>query len=228
MNSSRIQILPRNHIIDTLAEATLTHALTIVTGPMGYGKTVTSICLAEAIKDRAYRVTVPTGLHEGKYLWNSICDQLEKQDFDAATAICAIGFPDTPALLEMVLAQLDNTLTPSCIIIDDYQHFDNPDMDAFVEACARAQLKNFKICLFSRTRPELKLEELRLKGIAAVFEQNFLAFSEDETEDYFILHGVAHAIASRTAWKYSEGWPAVLWMCLQSWKKRESSTPSGI
>ncbi len=225
MNSSRIQILPRNHIIDTLAEATVTRALTVVTAPVGYGKTIIANCLAEAIRDRAYLVTVPPNRRKSGHLWTSICGQLEQQGFDLAQAISDIGFPDTPTLLERVFIQLDKTLTPSCLIIDDYQHFNNPGMDAFVEACARAQLKNFSICLLSRTRPEMKLEEFRLKGMAAVFEHSLLAFSEEEAEDYFTLHGVAHGIASRAAWKYSEGWPAVLWMCLQSWKKNGKLCP---
>ncbi len=192
---------------------------------MGYGKTIVACGLAKALGGRAFFVTIPMGRHEAGYLWSNLCGQLEKQGFDSAAKIRDIGFPDNSAFMELIFSQLDKTLTPSCLIIDDYQHFGHPAMDAFVETCARAQLKNFSICLFSRTRPEVKLEELRLKGMAAVFEQNALAFSEKEAEDYFALHGVPNSIASRAAWKYSEGWPAVLWMCLQSWQETGKLCP---
>ncbi len=224
MPLSPARILPRPRVATALARAVAEYPLVAVVAPMGYGKTTAARELAEAVGGRTFSATIPPGPHNTRYLWNSVLGQFADQGLEIALTLRRLGFPTEPAQTRRVIDQCRGDTRPACLIFDDYQHVDDPALDAFFELLVREQLPGFHIALFSRTRPGMQLEELRFKGVAALFGSDLLAFTRDEAAAYFALHGCPGAAAA--AWSYSEGWAAALWLCLESWRKGGTARPT--
>lgn len=137
---------------------------------------------------------------------------------EAAPALRRLGLPETAYQRSEAFALLRGLASPTFIIIDDYHLVTDPALGGFLDVLTLEALENLHLALFSRTRPEaIRLDELYVKRLAVVVEQNFLAFTEPEVEDYFKYSGIHDAAAVSEAWHYSEGWPAALWLCKQSW-----------
>ncbi len=85
--------------------------------------------------------------------------------------------------------------------------------------------------MLSRTKPNIPVEDLSLKGMATLLDQNALAFTENEAMQLFRLNADDERTgspatevdqAARAAWRFSQGWTAALWLGVQNWRKRGS------
>ncbi len=223
MTASHARILLRPRVAKALSEAVAAHPLVAVSAPMGYGKTTAARELAESAGENGYYVAVPAGPASARYLWDAALGQLADQGLKIAPALRRLGFPEDAAQMRRVMEMCRADSYPAVVIFDDYQHVTDPALDLFLDLLVRERLPNFHIALFSRVRPNLPLEELRLKGLAAAFGQELLAFTREEAEEYFRLHKSPEA--AEDAWNYSEGWVSALWLSLQSWRKTGTARP---
>ncbi len=211
------RLLARPRVTETLAEAARAFPLTVLAAPMGYGKTLAARSLL-GLHDRVFYIRVNPGPHNALYLWDMAFGQLEAQGSRAAPTLRRMGFPADVAQLHRTLEFGRRYLEPrpTILMVDDYHFVTDPRLDALVEAMARERMPGYNILLISRGRPNLPLEDLKVKGLAAVFDQELLAFSPGETDAYFRLHGVDDPRAAGEARGFSEGWPAALWLSLAS------------
>lgn len=209
-------LLPRPRLVEKALETINDCGLTVVTAPMGYGKTTLAWSMAEHAADQTYYYVTPAGPHEAGFLWYDLFDRLEASGLAAAPALRRLGFPETVSQWRKVLECFRGLQARTNLIIDDYHLITDPAWSDFWEKIIRAGPPNFRLVLFSRTRPGLRLEEMRLKGLAAVFEQDFLAFSAAETREFFQINGLSDETQAVEAQSYSEGWAAALWLCLQN------------
>ncbi len=211
----RSMFLQRPKLLEKLRQSAAARGLTLVVAPMGYGKSALARALAGAV-DKAYYYAVPGGPHDGHFIWHDLGRSLEADRLDIARGLGQLGLPETASQYrqaEKLLAGLPGQTT---LIVDDYHNITDPRLDAFWENVI-PRLPDLHIVLFSRTRPSLKQEEMRIKGLAEFFDQNFLKFSPEEADELFRLGGVHDPVAAAAAHRYSEGWPAVLWLCLSNW-----------
>lgn len=224
---SKTLFLPRPDLAKQVLQAIGEHALTVVAAPMGYGKTTLYRTIVEALETNVWFYSVPAGRHEAPFLWHDMIGFFERQGLSAAAELRRLGFPSTPSRFGQALDILRTLTTPACFIFDDYHHVTDPAVHDFWEKIVRAAIPGIHVVLFSRVRPDMNVEELRIKGLAAIFDQKLLAFSREETEAYYRLHKVRNfAQAADESQCYSEGWPAALWLCLQSWKACGRVIPS--
>ena len=211
------KILPREGIVETLVEAVCRHPLVVLTAPMGYGKTTAAKALMRVAPHRAFHVTVNPGMHSAEYVWDRICSQLSLLGSEVVPVLRQGGFPADNIQMQRLFERGRGYLAgrPTLLMVDDYHFAHAPDMDKLLEMMVREQMPGFCLFVISRTRPALSLDELRLKGLAAVFDQTLLTFSPDEAAELFHMHGVEDPEEIRQAWRLSEGWPASLWLSLQ-------------
>ena len=209
--------LPRDHIVSTLEVAVASHALVVLTAPMGYGKTTVARELADTMSEQVFYVSIPYGSHNALYLWGIIFRDLAAQGLETAKKLEHIGFPTDALHMQRVLDLFISYNHPLFLVLDDYHFVQDRRMDTFLEALVRAEIPNVHILLISRFRPDLPLEDMRIKGLVSMFGQNVLAFSQDEAVAYFHLHGSHDELAAKSAWKFTEGWAAALWLSLQCW-----------
>lgn len=221
-------ILPRERITAALEAAVNAYPLVVLTAPMGYGKTTAARELMGTLRHRVYYVSFTTGPHNALYLWDMAFAQLGAQGSKTASVMRSMGFPADAMRLQSAFEHCRTYLAsqPTLLVIDDYNYVADPAMDAFLEALAREAIPNFHILLLSRTRPSMALEDMRVKSIVTLFDQNILTFSKEETLAYFALHDTADAATAERAWEYSEGWAAALWLSLQSCRAHGTATPA--
>lgn len=227
MSGATVRILPREHITEALKGAVTNFALTVLTAPMGYGKTTAARELMAALDMRVSYIRVTPGPHNAPHLWDMICGQLEVQDSEIAPILQRMGFPAYSSHLRPTLARIKSCIAgrPTLLVIDDYHLVTDPEMDRVIESMAREAIPGLCILVCSRTRPNLALEDLRIKGLAAIFSQDLLIFSEKEAIAYFYLHGVDNSAAASEARAFSEGWAAALWLSLQNWRTHRVLRP---
>lgn len=224
MTVSPVKILSRPRVTKTLMDAMAAYPLVVVAAPLGYGKTTAARELEEALGERVFFITIPSGPHNALYLWDAMMAQLADRGLEIAANMRRSGFPVDEVLRRRTIEQCRADIKPARVIIDDYQNAVDPATSAFVEHLIRERVPDLNIAVFSRVRPNLCLEELRLKGLAAVFDQELLSFRQEEAADYFRLHGCPEAAGE--AWSYSEGWPAAMWLSLQSWRAKGTARPA--
>lgn len=217
---TRSLVLSRPKLMETILGTILECSLTAIVAPMGYGKTTLAHALTASPEVGHWYYSVSDGPHDAHFLWHDMCESFDTQGMTGILALQRLGFPQAASQMRRVGEFLRGLDTPVLLILDDYHLVTDPVMDRFWENVARMEIPGLHIVLFSRTRPGMNLEELGIKRLAAVIEQDALAFSEAETEAYFRLNGVDDPEAAVTAWRYSEGWPAALWLYLQNGQAR--------
>ena len=219
MQKQKVQTLPREIITNTLETAIASYSLVVLVAPMGYGKTTALRALKRKLNQRVFTITFAQGKHNALYFWEIACGQLAGQGSEIASAIHRTGFPSDQVELQRFLSQSRDYLStqPTTVIIDDYHFVNSAEVNNFIETIARAEIPNLTIVIASRTRPDLHLEDMQLKGLATVFNHNLLKFSQQDAQDYFHLHNIPNATVAEAAWLVSEGWPAAMWLSLQSY-----------
>ena len=212
------RILQRDAVSETLSEALLRYPLVALTAPMGYGKTTAARELLRTFPRRTVYITMPMESHNPFYLWDRACGQAIAQDAKVAGALQRMGFPSDPAQVQKAIDRLriGSAKYPVLVIVDDYHYVDIPELDAFIESVARENIPGLSVLLLSRSRPRIPLEELRVKSLAVHFGHELITFSEEDAVAYFALNGVTDKQTAGKAWSHAEGWPAALWLSLQS------------
>lgn len=211
--------LPRAALAEKASQIIDRQALTVFVAPIGYGKTTLARAVAALSPNQSCYYATPAGPHDAPFVWHDLFSRLETQGLDIARPLLRLGFPAAASQWRQALELMRGLARPIRLILDDCHHLTDPALLAFWQKTIQAGLPNLRLILFSRTRPDLSLVELRIKNQAAVLEQDFLAFSEAEVREFFQMNG-ADDQAAALAWQYSEGWPAALWLWLQSWLNR--------
>ena len=225
--SAHMLLLP--HVTETLAKAVASHSLVVLTAPMGYGKTTAVRNLLQQLCHvRQFVITIPAGGHNAFYLWDIAHSQLAAQGVAGASQTQHMGFPENQVTMQRMFQVLDQNLgqQPTLIVLDDYHLVTAPEVDAFIEALVRRKIPGLCILLVSRCRPHIQLEEMRLKGIAAVFGQSLLTFSRKDIAEYFAKYGVHDKKIVQAAWVFSEGWAAALWLSLENYLAHGAIKPT--
>lgn len=215
-----MHIIRRERVFDALNSALGNFPLVVLSAPMGYGKSTVVRALMRECPRRVLSINMPPSAgHNSIYLWDYGWGSLAEQGVETARSLRGLGFPQNAVHLQYVLEVFKKDLgnKPTLLVLDDYQFADCKETDAFIESLARAWVPGLRILLLSRSRPDLPLEEMRLKGLATIFGQELLTFTSREAEELFALHGVHDQEAARRAWEFSEGWAAALWVSLQSY-----------
>ena len=221
-------ILHREHITEQLSAAVAHHPLVVITAPTGYGKTVAAQELAEHLAYKTYFLTAPLEAQSLAYQWERLCSQLHTQGAELAEGMLRMGFPANTTQLQRMLEQWCEALanTPTLLVLDDYQAITAPEIGDFLAGLVRLRIPSLHIVVLSRSRPNLPLEDFRLKGLAALFTQDLLAFSEHDAINLFKAQGVSNNRAAKQAWKDSEGWPAALWLSLCNFQATGALSPT--
>ena len=215
-----MHIIKREQVFAALNSALDNFPLVVLSAPMGYGKSTVVRTLMRECSRRVLTINMPPDSgHDSSYLWDYGWGSLAGQGAETARSLRGLGFPQNAVHMQYVLEVLKRDLInkPTLLVLDDYQFADCKDTDIFVESLARAAMPGLRILLLSRSRPDLPLEEMRLKGLVAIFGQELLTFSASEAQELFALYDVHDQEAARRAWEFSEGWAAALWVSLQSY-----------
>lgn len=182
------RILQRDGINEMLQNIS-NYPLTIVSAPMGYGKTTAVreffrksgaryswLCLSEASANCGY-------------FWNQLIRQIPEGFKKLRTNLLGLGFPadsiKTARMVETLLAMPNGK--DFCLVLDDYHYAENDQLNRLVEAIAKSEIPNFHLVIVSRHLPKINLTELIVKNLAVQIDLDLFRFSDEDVRQYFSL-----------------------------------------
>jgi LuxR family maltose regulon positive regulatory protein len=211
------RILKRKLISAALSKI-FAYRLTVVVAALGYGKTTAVKDFLNEVKADYVWLSVDSDEASPQYIWGLFTRQLAKTEPDLGNRLNALGFPIDAPQRDRVIGMIADYayLTHNVLVIDDYHLAHSPELDRLLERVVRADISGLHLVIISRTRPELNLEELRLKGYCYLAPNDLFELSRREIKAYFGMFG--QAVSDETAervYALSEGWITAVYLMIQ-------------
>jgi len=233
--SPRSEQLIRPGLLELLAKSS-SCKLTLISAPVGYGKTTLLSHWRQAEGDREGGlcfawVSLDQQDNDPVRLWRHIVEAVRQivpeEDFrgDVLAGMSAPGQRLVETPLPMLMNELTEIPFRVAVVLDDYQFVTEGACHESVFFFLEQLPENVHLVLASRSDPPLPLGRLRARGELNEIRTEHLAFSEDEavdllnnnlgldvgTDDLAVLLG-------RT-----EGWPAAIYLAALSLQNREDA-----
>ncbi|AWI03608.1 hypothetical protein B9W14_03620 [Clostridium drakei] len=207
-------LLTRNTISHKLEES-LSHKLTIITAPAGYGKTTAVLKWLEGISLPSAWFSIDEGDNDPFVFWHYFCAALSSVSNDIGEATEYI-FESKELFkanthLSIMIDSLSDIPSDFLLVLDDFHLITNPDIIDVLSYFITYLPSNMHIAMISRTDPPLKLAKLGLKEELVRIQAKELRFETEEickyyeTRGYFLQKEDIHKIEC-----YTEGWAAAL------------------
>lgn len=191
--------IPR-HLYDALLNQLVSHRLSLLCAPGGYGKSTALAYCAQHIHR--------TG---AQAVWVSAEQVSANGQADLLQAIAAQLCIPEPASIETLLTRLLNLKTPLVIVIDAYEELENAPNDLLLEKLLQLNQPLLHIALACRHQPSLKLSTLELRGQLFSLTTAQLNFSADETS--LLLGRELPSGQCEHLHQLTEGWPLAIGLC---------------
>lgn len=191
----------------------LEYPLTIVTAPMGYGKTT-------AVKNYLYNQSEKvlwTTIYDGSVVdfWMGFCEGIENIDEEVGNNLKQMGFPaDIILKREMVkLIRKVNFETNVFWVIDDYHFVTSKEVDELITFLIYNIPKRLHLVIISRRNFLDNKNELMLKGFLNYITLEDLVFKQMDIAKYFEVCGVKiNNQEVNKLYNYSEGWISAVYL----------------
>lgn len=191
--------IPR-HLYDTLLNQLVSHRLSLLCAPGGYGKsTALAYCVQHIHRTGA------------QALWVEADQASVNGQDNLLQAIAASLSMPAPANLETLLARLLSLKIPLVIVIDAYEDLENAANNLLLEKLLQLNQPLLHIALAARHQPNLKLSTLELRGQLFSVNASQLSFSADETS--LLLGRELPPGQCEHLHQLTEGWPLAIGLC---------------
>jgi LuxR family maltose regulon positive regulatory protein len=196
------------------------YPLTILEGPMGYGK---STAVKEFLNKAGVKVLWQT-VHDGyaSTFWNEFSSLFREIDADLALSLAKFGVPDDSVSRQEAVELIEDKAPPqkTVIVIDDYYLINHPAIHHFLFFLTRNQIANLYIILITRLVSFDFLDELKLKGYAYHITKEVLKLTPDEIAAYYRLCGIRlKPEETKQLFAYTEGWISALYLLMLGFLK---------
>ncbi len=203
------------------------HPASIITAPMGYGKTMAVMDYFRHSQEPYAWVALsePVKVSGTDYFWFALLSTLREKAPALCSRLEAMGFPDdslkTLRFLETLRAE--TLKSDFYVVFDDFQYANQPRINSLIAQVVQANVPRLHIVLLGREYPALPVTEWEMKGLCDVITAKTLAFTPEETEEYLRLirfeaePGVVESIAAR-----SNGWIASIYLMANDYARFQS------
>lgn len=182
-------ILCRERLIKDLNE-NFHKPLTIICAPAGYGKSILASTWLDQIDTQFGWISLNTNdNHLTSFLLsleNCLNSIFEKEKYDFKTLIPAINLPKIAEIGKIFINNVSLIHEPLVFVFDDYHLLKNESIHAFIDFVLKYCPEHFKICILSRTLPEIELNKLKLYNQLNFLGVEDLIFMEDEIKKLYI------------------------------------------
>ncbi|MBV7272082.1 hypothetical protein I6U48_04015 [Clostridium sp. PL3] len=207
-------LIPRI-FINNMLEESLSHKLTIITAPAGYGKTTAVLKWLEGISIPCAWFSIDSDDNDPFTFWSYSCAALSNISDDIIdTAEYIFESQElfkASAHLSVMIDNLSIISSDFFFVLDDFHLITNPVILEGLSYFITYLPSNMHLIITSRVEPALKLAKLSLKEDLVRIQANELRFETEEiskyyeTRGYFLPKEDIHKIE-----RYTEGWAAAL------------------
>lgn len=182
-------MVSRGWLLESLNQG-LHRKLTLISAGAGYGKTtLLSEWAAQCDYPLAW-VTLASGDNDTERFLAYLISALQtlNTSFSRLDGLLGTRFSLQPIPLDATLAVLVNELSTTAeklvIVLDDYQHIENPEIHGFLSAFLENLPLNIHLIIATRSEPPLKLARLRAKDQLNEITEKHLRFTLQETHAF--------------------------------------------
>ena len=230
MNSSAqpsSRILRRPRVDDVFTDA-LTRPVSIVSAPLGYGKSVALGAYLEGQPHVAwYRAA---SWHAGTTCIAALCDAIRsvRPGFGARTDAFIERHSTGSILAEQFLLDLRHSHEALTIVIDDAHELEHDfEFHTFLAILAKTLQAPEKMVIVSRTVPAIDITLLTVADQLSFISTDALRFTNTEIADFAQARGcMSDGESVKTLMEKSGGWPAALSLMLDPMQKNHSPAAS--
>jgi LuxR family maltose regulon positive regulatory protein len=210
-----VQPVRRERLVRRLDQA-LTHRLTLISAPAGFGKTT---LVADWLVQRQVQPGFPrlawralTGSDDDpRRFWRAVFSACQALDVALGPDVLTLLHPPTPpweALLTLFLNTLAGRSAPGILVLEDYHALSEPTIHTTLSFVLEHLPATLHVIILTRSDPPLPLARLRARHDLVELRAADLRFTPAEIETFFQQSGLAmldHA-AIRQATARTEGW----------------------
>ncbi|HTS23987.1 MAG TPA: LuxR C-terminal-related transcriptional regulator [Casimicrobiaceae bacterium] len=217
----------RQRLLELLEEA-VTHPLTLVSAPVGFGKTtlITSWLNETGRQPRTAWLSVDADdsdpVHFVYYLTATLQEIEPRVGRAPISLLGSLKMPETKDLFSLLLNEIAQAEEPIVLVLDDYHLVASEEVNASLGFLIEHVPDRLRVVMSTREEPKLPLA--RWRSLDRVFEigAQSLRFSQDEAVLFFRqTMGIAiDAKAARTLEARTEGWVAALQLAALSMRVR--------
>lgn len=225
--SAQQYVLKRENI-NAEFDRILEYPLTVAVASMGYGKTMAARAYLNERNLNYAWLSVDSDESSPQYIWESFANQLSITSPELGRQLRALGFPADAAQREKVLKIIEDAAyqTNTVMVIDDYHFAHSSELDKLIERIVRAGIEGFHILILSRTVPDIRIDELMLKGYCCLIKNHVFEINAGEIKKYFELyrHNISEDMA-RQVYDVSEGWISAAYLIMQRYAETGKLAP---
>lgn len=218
MKNSNDHILQRIQIDNKLSQG-LSIPMTIVTSPMGYGKTTAVKSFLQKRKETVLWTTMTDAgdTVNSEYFWLLITREIFNVSPELGQNFEGRGFPNDSAQIFRLLDFLKNFPVSSertfVLVIDDYWLIENREINTLLRQLAYAKLPWLRLIIISRRVPNLPVDEMVMKELCIVVDFDDLIFTWEDAQNYFrLIDFSGDENMQKKIYEQSKGWIAALYI----------------
>jgi LuxR family maltose regulon positive regulatory protein len=176
-----------------LLHKALSHPLTTVVAGPGYGKSTAVYSYLRVNGIRTVWVQLTDHDNMVSHFWEALSRAVAPLNQELATAMLALGFPESKEMLAYFAKTLQNDFKPRyryAIVFDDLHLLQGGSVLDFIARLAEVLSTSVSVVTLSRLHNLPDIDGLSHKGLLAHIDENDLAFTRSEMQEYFGLMGV--------------------------------------
>jgi LuxR family maltose regulon positive regulatory protein len=182
-----------------------------ISAPAGYGKTTAVIDYITRENRKHAWFSIDADDNDPSRFWKYVTSAIAR--CTGQEEIAGISTDGELVLsnitIDLLIKAIEAESEAFVLVLDDFHLIHNIDIHNNVEHFVKYMPENVSLIITSRTEPARGLALLCIKGIGFLLDRKDLAFSEENTKEYFSQKEIH--ISNREykdIYKYSEGWPA--------------------
>jgi LuxR family maltose regulon positive regulatory protein len=208
------RLIDRDDLLAALDRAAA-RKVTIISAPAGSGKTSLLRAWADrpGQRHRLAVLQVQRGQQDAQQFWLALLSAIRHASGTTGHLEPPAATPDFngPAMVDRVLAELEDHPGRLLLVIDDLHELNSPDALAQLTRLLTNLPPNVRAMLTTRHDLRLRLHQLRLAGELAEIRAADLRFTERETREFLDVSGIALSEAGAALLhQRTEGWAAGL------------------
>jgi LuxR family transcriptional regulator, maltose regulon positive regulatory protein len=204
--------LQRPRITKRIAEGTRWRPLTVVTGPLGAGKTMALALWAATESGPVAWVALDKYDNRAGVFWSYVVAALRRSGVALPKALCAArGRAEEHPFLLRLASALAAQDPPVTLVVDDFHLLTEPRVLSGLDFLLKNAGAGLRLAVGSQAAPLLPLHRYQLAGELAEIGADDLAFTVAEASQLLARHGCELPAGSvETLMRHTEGWAAGL------------------
>lgn len=212
----RPKILHRKRINSMLSQI-FEVPIFFVSASMGYGKTTSVKSFLEK-KKGIQTIWFDTANEEDDdvWMWHKLSKAIGNTNINLSQRLSSYGVPKNNMDVYRIIDTIrDEVHQKTVMVIDDWYDFKSIYLNYLIKVIALEEIPDLHIVIISRNKPANQYLDLELRQKCLVMWQDDIAFTYEETTEFFEINGINLTEKEKEeVYKYTGGWTSATYLAL--------------